>query len=127
MTDPEERITDAELEVMDALWSAPGPMTLAQVKAALSRRNGDTTKTLLRRLCQKGAVAQEKREVYYSRPLVARGELGRSRTQRLIDRLYDGSAKAMVAAMVEHHQLRPQEVEELRQMFDQLWEKEGKG
>ena len=31
MTDPEERITDAELEVMDALWSAPGPMTLAQV------------------------------------------------------------------------------------------------
>ena len=28
MTDPEERITDAELEVMDALWSAPGPMTL---------------------------------------------------------------------------------------------------
>ena len=72
-------------------------------------------------------MAQEKREVYYYRPLVARGELGRSRTQRLIDRLYDGSAKAMVAAMVEHHQLRPQEVEELRQMFDQLWEKEGKG
>ena len=124
MTDPEERITDAELEVMDALWSAPGPMTLAQVKAALSRRNGDTTKTLLRRLCQKGAVAQEKREVYYYRHLVSRGELGRCRTQRLIDKLYAGSAKAMVAALVEHDQLNAQDVDELRALFTVLCEKE---
>ena len=126
MSEVETKITDAELAVMQVLWASKEPLTLNQVKAALDK-NGETTKTLLRRLCQKGAVGQEKREVYYYRPLVARGELGRSRTQRLIDRLYDGSAKAMVAAMVEHHQLRPQEVEELRQMFDQLWEKEGKG
>lgn len=125
MPDPKERITDAELEVMEILWDRQAPMTLAQIKAALAGKNGDTTKTLLRRLCQKGAVAQEKREVYYFRPLVARDELGQFRTQRLIDKLYDGSATAMVAAMVEHDQLRPQDVEELRRLFRQLWEKEG--
>ena len=69
MSKPEEKITDAELEVMQALWEAKGPMTLAQVKAALAGRNKDTTKTLLRRLCEKGAVGQEKREVYYYCPL----------------------------------------------------------
>ena len=117
MPNPEEKITDAELEVMEALWAAAGPLTLAQIKSALAEKNGDTTKTLLRRLCQKGAVAQEKQEVYYYRPLVVREELGQFRTRRLIEKLYAGSAKAMVAALVAHDQLRPQEVEELRELF----------
>ena len=78
----EAKITDAELEVMGALWSGAGPMTLSQLKDALARSqgwSGDTTKTLLRRLCGKGAVEQEKREVYYYRPLVSRDELGSTR------------------------------------------------
>lgn len=125
MLKPEAKITDAELEVMQALWSANEPMTLAQIKAALAERNGDTTKTLLRRLCQKGAVLQEKREVYYYRPLVAQDELGRYRTQRLIDKLYAGSAKAMIASLAAHKQLQAQDVDELREMFQELWEKEG--
>lgn len=125
MSTPEEKITDAELAVMEALWSAGQPLTLAQIRSALAEKNGETTKTLLRRLCRKGAVEQEKREVYYYRPRVGREELSLSRTQRLIDRLYDGSAKAMVAALVEHDRLGPQDVDELRQLFQQLWEKEG--
>ena len=91
----------------------------------MAEKNGDTTKTLLRRLCQKGAVAQEKQEVYYYRPLVVREELGQFRTRRLIEKLYAGSAKAMVAALVAHDQLRPQEVEELRELFQSLCEKGG--
>lgn len=74
---PASRITDAELEVMRVLWAAGEPLTLAQVKAALAEHNGDTIKTLLRRLCQKGAVGQEKRDVYYFRPLVSQGAFGR--------------------------------------------------
>lgn len=121
---PASKITDAELEVMRVLWGAEGPLTLAQIKAALAEHNGDTVKTLLRRLCQKGAVAQEKRDVYYFRPLVSQDALGRYRTQRLIDKLYAGSARAMVAALVDNHQLRPEELDELRAMFDALCEKE---
>ena len=121
MSKPEEKITDAELEVMQVLWEEGEPMTLAQVKAALSGHNGDTMKTLLRRLCQKGAVGQEKREVYYYRPLVGQEELGHYRTSRLIEKLYRGNAKAMVASLVEHEQLSPQDVEELQAMFRGLY------
>lgn len=120
MRKPEAKITDAELEVMQVLWAADAPMTLAEVKTALLPRNGDTTKTLLRRLCEKGAVAQEKRDVYYYGPLVKQDAFERYRAQCLIDRLYAGSAKAMVAALVEHDQLRQQDVDELREMFDRL-------
>lgn len=50
--------------------------------------------------------------------------MGGIKTQRLIDKLYAGSARAMVASLVEHDQLRPEEVDELRAMFDALCEKE---
>ena len=96
---------------------------MGQVKSALADQswNGETVKTLLRRLCQKGAVAQEKRGVYYYRPLVDQKTLGRYRTQRVIDKLYAGSARSMVAALVEHHQLGSQDVEDLHNMFQELW------
>ena len=123
MKDVETKITDAELAVMQVLWAAQEPLTVNQVKAALDK-NGETTKTLLRRLCQKGAVGQEKREVYYYRPLVEQSKLGRYQTQCLIDKLYAGSAKAMVAALVEQGQLQAQDVAELQGMFQDLWEKE---
>ncbi len=126
MLHPEAKITDAELEVMQVLWAAGEPLALAQVKAALPQRNGGTTKTLVRRLCQKGAVEQEKREVYYFSPTVKQEELSQYRTKRLIDKLYAGSAKAMVAALVEQEQLCQQDIEELRGLFENLWKKEGK-
>ena len=128
MWNTESRITDAELEVMQALWAGRQPMTLAQLKDALTKAKGwkgDTTKTLLRRLCQKGAVSQEKREVFYYAPLVSRESMSQYRTQTLIDRLYAGSAKAMVASLVEHDQLKTQDVEELHTLFQSLWEKKG--
>lgn len=124
MKDAAAKITDAELSVMQVLWASREPMSLNQIKAALDK-NGETVKTLLRRLCQKGAVEQEKRNVYYYRPLVDRDDLGQYQTQHLIDRLYAGSAKAMVAALVEHGQLQSQDVSELRTLFQTLWEKEG--
>ena len=123
MKDAAAKITDAELSVMQVLWEAGHPQSLNQVKAALDK-NGETVKTLLRRLCQKGAVAQEKRSVYYYRPLVAQDDLGQYQTQHIIDRLYAGSAKAMVAALVEHGQLQSQDVDELRTLFQSLWEQE---
>lgn len=124
MSKAEEKITDAELEVMQALWNAEEPMTLARIRAALPSRNKDTTKTLLRRLCQKGAVAAEKREVYYYRPLVGQEELGSYRIKKLIDRLYAGSAKAMAAALVRNEQLKQQDLEELQEMFSDMWKEE---
>ena len=123
MWEAESKITDAELEIMRALWDSEEPMTLRQLKGALAERHGwsgDTTKTLLRRLCEKGAVEQEKRQVYYHHPLVRQDQLGQYRTKRLIDKLYAGSAKAMVAALVEH--VDEKDAEELRAYFQALWE-----
>ena len=120
MATAEEKITEAELEVMEVLWDAGEPVTLGRIREALARRNGETVKTLLRRLCAKGAAEQEKREVCYYRPLVSRAELGGYRTRKLIDKLYAGSARDMVAALVEGDQLSGRDIAELRALLDGL-------
>ena len=127
MWETEAKITDAELTVMEVLWQG-GDLTLAQVKEGVAARtgwSGDTVKTLLRRLVEKGAAGQEKRGVYHYRPLVSREALEDYKTTALIDRLYDGKARDLVAALVERRQLDREDVAELRDLFDRLWEERG--
>ena len=122
MWEREAKITDAELEVMEVLWQG-GDLTLAQVKEGVTARkgwSGDTVKTLLRRLLEKGAVGQEKRGVYHYRPLVSREELGDYKTRTLIEKLYDGRARDLVAALVEHDQLSGDDIAELKALLDSL-------
>ena len=117
----ESKITETELEIMRVLWDAGEPLTVTAIKNGASCRfamSADTVKTLLRRLCKKGAVRQEKREVYYYSPVVSAEDYGKYSTQRIIDKLYSGSAQGLVAALVRNRQLRPEDIDELRAMFD---------
>ena len=88
-----------------------------EVRAALEgthRWDASTVKTLLRRLCEKGAVAAEKREVFYYRPVLTREAYRNWSTRSLIDKVYRGSAKDLVASLVERAQLSAQDLEDLR-------------
>ena len=122
MNTVEEKITEAELEVMEVLWDAGEPCTLGQIKEALSEKNGDTTKTLLRRLCAKGAVGQEKRAGCGDAPWVSGEGVRGSGTKKRSDALYAGSARNMVAALVQADQLDQEDIAELRALLDELSE-----
>ena len=115
------RISGAELDVLEVLWQAEGPMPIADVRGALEQSHswdGSTVKTLLRRLCEKKAVEAEKREVFYYRPLLSRREYQIWSTRSLIQRVYRGSAKDLVASLVRGEQLTDQDLEELRALLD---------
>ena len=73
---------------------------------------------------EKGAAARGKGRVGCYRPLVSREELSCYRTRKLIDKLYAGSARQMVAALVEHDQLSGADIAELKALLDSL---DGKG
>lgn len=116
-----EKITDAELEVMQALWQAGEPLPIARVRELLAQRrewDGSTIKTLLRRLCEKGAVAAEKRDVFYYTPRITRREYQDWSTHSLIDRVYQGSAKALAAFLVQGDQLTAEDLAQLRAMLE---------
>jgi BlaI family penicillinase repressor len=114
------KITGSELEVMRVLWEAKEALPIASIRLTLGRSSewdSSTIKTLLRRLCEKGIVLAAKKEVFYYSPLVSETEYSDCMTQNMIDRLYSGSAKDMVASLVSGNRLNRQDIEELRAMF----------
>jgi BlaI family penicillinase repressor len=97
-------VTEAESEVLQALWRL-GPLTPARlIEAVKSRRDwGDATiKTLLGRLMQKKAVRSVRddgRLLYH--PLVTRRMYVATEVQALIDRLFDGDPGRLAAFLDE--------------------------
>lgn len=115
-----ERIADSELEVMRVLWDAKTALPVAEIRKEICRKTGwegSTAKTLLYRLQSKGVVAQESREVYYYSPCVTEDEYNEYMTQTLIDRLYKGSAKNLIASFISSKKLSDDDINELQNMF----------
>ena len=115
-----EKISDSELEVMKVLWEAGDALPITDLRTALQARKGweaTTIKTLVSRLVTKGALQQEKRNVYYYRPLIGREEYSDWAAQDLVDRLFKGSARSLVATLFKSDGLSAEDLKELRDMF----------
>jgi len=120
MNELAERISDSELEVMKLLWRAEDALSSAEIREELQKTMGwgaTTIKTLISRLLGKEVISQEKRNVFYYRALISEKEYNSWATGRLINRLYRGSAKNLVAALVDSEGLSAEDIEELRAMF----------
>ncbi len=114
------KITDSEVEIMRVLWKAGCELPIADIRKSLkesSEWEDSTIKTLLRRLCEKGVVSAAKKEVFYYKPLISETEYNEYTTQNLIDRLYSGSAKNLVASLLGSKKLNRNDIEELRTLF----------
>ena len=120
MTEILSKIAESELQVLRLLWEQKRPMTMPEIREALKSStgwDGSTIKTLLYRLCDKGAVKSEKKNVYYYTPVISEQEYNEYATSVLIDKLYNGSAKNLVASLIGSKKLKAADVTELRDMF----------
>ena len=114
------KITGSELEVIKLLWRAEDALPVTEIREKLQKSKGwepATIKTLVGRLVSKGVVCQEKRNVFYYSPLITEKEYSAWATEDLITRLYNGSARELVAALVNSDGLTQEDLDELRQMF----------
>lgn len=128
MSELAERITGSELEVLEILWQAGEPLPVTPIRTRLETERGweaSTVKTLLRRLCDKGVVAIEKREVFYYRPMLDREKYRRWSARSLLDRVFRGSARDLIASLVEEDQLSQDDLEELREILYAKEEQDG--
>lgn len=116
-----EKISEAELELLRMFWDSEEALPLTEIRGRMNSRKhweDSTIKTLLRRLCEKGAVCQERKNVYYYSAVITEAEYEEYCTQKLIDRLYQGSAKNLVAALVQEQKLTEEDLTEIRAMFE---------
>jgi predicted transcriptional regulator len=97
---PAARVTDAEGEILEALWRL-GPLTPHRLFAEVQARRpwGQATiKTLLGRLMQKGAVRSFREEgLLRYRPLIDREAYLAVEVRALADRLFAGDLSALAA------------------------------
>jgi predicted transcriptional regulator len=118
-----ERISEAELAVMEVLW-AESPLTALDVASRIAPErdwSDRTIKTLLARLLAKGVLAHEEDgRRYLYRPLVARSDYVTGESQRLLDRLFGGRAAPLVAHLAERRDLSEADIAELEALIKAL-------
>ena len=120
---PEERISDAEHAVMEALWR-DSPRTAADISDEIGDERGwslATVKTLLGRLVSKQAIAAEpdgRRFLY--RPLVERADYVGGESRRLVDRLFGGRAAPLLLHLVEAEALSEADIDEIERLIREL-------
>lgn len=115
--------TERELDIMAVLWDR-GPSTAAEVRVILAGEGVDlaynTVLTQLRILEDKGHVDhKEEGRAHRYRPLVKRKEARASALSRTLDRLFGGSAEALVTQLVQHRGLSKDELKGLRRVVDE--------
>ena len=114
------KITDSELEIMKLLWRTKDALPVTEIHEQLQRSKGwepATIKTLIARLVSKGAVRQEKRNVYFYSPVITEKEYSSWATKDLITRIYNGKASELIASLVNSNGLSRDDIAELREMF----------
>lgn len=117
-------VTEAELDVLRALWE-DGPETIRALADRLYPRGGTseyaTVQKLLERLEGKGHVARraEGRQNVY-RALVQREDLVARRLRDTAEQLCDGSLTPLLTHLVSAGRLSREELHELRRLVDRL-------
>ena len=124
MTWTGREVTDAELAVLRQLWRRDDA-TIRELTDALYPEGGHshyaTVQSLLDRLQIKHFVDREKDgRVNRYRASVSRAELARRRLRATADALFDGSMAPLLTHLLDHADLRPDEITALRDLVDQL-------
>ena len=115
-------VSDAELEILEVLWSADHALNANEIRATLDKSKHwerTTVLTLIQRLLKKGVIHQEKHEVYYYTPYIKREEYVKEETQNFIDKFFHGSSRNLAASLVSSEALTKADIEELRDYFNQ--------
>lgn len=115
------RLPDSELNVMQAIWSCPPPVSRAQIEEKLQTTYPiaqTTLLTLLTRLTEKGFLTIDKqgRGKSYT-PAVTEQEYLAQQSRSFIDRLCGGSMSTFASALCDSG-LSKEELEELRELLE---------
>ena len=118
--DKMKRLPDAELEVMQAVWSLEPPVTAAEVQQkAPSDWKATSVLTFLSPLFDKGFLSCEKegRQNLYT-PLITREASSQRDSRSCVARLCGGSVKNLGASLSDAGALTENDLDELRAFLD---------
>lgn len=115
------KLFDSELNVMNVLWRE-GPTTAKHIAEILHEEVGwnvNTTYTIIKRCIKKGAI--ERTEPHFQcRALIAQSQVQADETDELINKVYNGCADKLFAALLSRRKLSAEEIARLKQLVNDL-------
>lgn len=117
-----QKLSETELELMKVIWECEPPVTSTELLRIFTERGKEwkaqTISTFLSRLVDKGAlkVTRHGRMNKYA-PCISLEDYKLAETQQVLDDLYQGSAKNLIAALYDGNKLSDEEIAELKQWF----------
>lgn len=113
--------TPTEMEILNVLWRA-GTASVQSVCKQLKppKRAYTTVLTLLHIMERKGYVVHDvEGRAFIYRPVLDEAKTRRSVIRKLIDRMFEGSAEALVANLLEHEDISESELRRLRRIIQE--------
>lgn len=118
-------LSENEWYIMQVLWER-SPASLRDICDALQDSKGWTkhaVTSFLKRMLEKGAIAvDESGRVKQYLPVWKKEETIQTETESILERVYRGDLLLMVSNAVKKQKLTGEEIEELKQMLDQMGE-----
>lgn len=111
------KLFDSELKVMNVLWRE-GSVPAKHIADLLAKElgwNKNTTYTLIKRCMKKGAIERSEPN-FMCRALIPKEDVQEAETNELIDKIYDGSADKLFAALLGRKKLSAEQIERLKQI-----------
>ncbi len=123
-----KKLSEAELEIMQVLWSHNAPMTSNQILEEMGdSRNWKLASlmTVLARMAEKGAVYCDRttRTNYYT-ALVPEEEYKLAAGESFLEKMFHKSAKDFIASLYQGKKMSRKDIQELRQYLDELEKEE---
>lgn len=118
-----DRLPDAELLVMQAVWEENAPCTRLQLEERLAGQGWAKTTllSLLSRLESRGFIAREKQgKGFLYRAVIPKEDYLSQESGGILQRVFDGSVKQFVAALWAGDALSKQDISELEDYLHQL-------
>ncbi len=125
------RLGRVQLQIMQTLWRR-GPLTARQITDEISRLDTagarallahSTIQTLLRKMEAKGAITHEASpsdaRTFVFRPLHEQTDVTTTVARDLLARVFDGSISGLVAHLLKHERVSPNELARLRQLIEE--------
>ena len=121
MSEETIKLFDSELKVMGVLWKE-GDVPAKHIADMLNKElgwNKNTTYTLIKRCMKKGAIERSEPD-FICHALIPKEEVQEAETNELIDKIYDGSADKLFAALLGRKKLSAEQIEKLKQIVGEL-------
>ena len=106
---------------MDVLWRE-GDSTAKHISDVLKEEVGwnmNTTYTLIKRCIKKGAIERSEPN-FMCHSLIPKEEVQEAETNELINKIYDGSADKLFAALLGRKKLSQEQIAQLKQIVGEL-------